>query len=73
LGVVHAVVPEPAGGAQTDPQAAAENLRRAVLDTLDELADVPADILVKARHARFRAFGCGTALPGADRLEANAA
>ena len=73
LGVVHAVVPEPAGGAQTDPQAAAENLRRAVLDTLDELADVPADILVKARHARFRAYGCGTALPGADRLEANPA
>jgi acetyl-CoA carboxylase carboxyl transferase alpha subunit/acetyl-CoA carboxylase carboxyl transferase beta subunit len=73
LGVVHAVVPEPAGGAHADPRATAENLRRAVLDMLDELADVPAETLVKARHARFRAYGTGTAQPGGDGMEVPAA
>jgi acetyl-CoA carboxylase carboxyl transferase subunit beta len=70
LGVVHAVVPEPAGGAHTDARAAAENLRRAVLDALDELTDVPAETLVKARHERFRGFGARRPRPSAERVEA---
>jgi acetyl-CoA carboxylase carboxyl transferase alpha subunit/acetyl-CoA carboxylase carboxyl transferase beta subunit len=73
LGVVHGVVPEPADGAHADPRATAENLRRAVLDMLDELADIPAETLVKARHARFRAYGSGAAQPEADREEGQAA
>jgi acetyl-CoA carboxylase alpha subunit len=70
---VHAIVPEPAGGAHTDPRATAENLRRAVLDMLDELADVPAETLLKARHARFRAYGSGAVPPRADGMEVSAA
>jgi acetyl-CoA carboxylase carboxyl transferase subunit beta len=69
LGVVHAVVPEPAGGAHADVRMAAENLRRAVLDALDELTDVPAETLVKARHQRFRGFGARTPRPAAERGE----
>src|SRR4051812_23556723 len=60
LGVVDAVVPEPVGGAHADAVAAGANLRRGVLDTLDELADVPTEALVKSRYERFRSFGAST-------------
>ncbi|NIH88278.1 acetyl-CoA carboxylase carboxyltransferase subunit alpha [Amycolatopsis granulosa] len=57
LGIVDAVVPEPAGGAQLAPDVAAANLRRAVLDQLDELAGIPARELLSLRYRRFRSFG----------------
>lgn len=57
LGVADAIVPEPPGGAHTDPPAAAEHLRRAVLDALNELAGADSATLVAARHARFRNIG----------------
>lgn len=69
LGIVDAVVPEPPGGAHRDPAAAAENLRRALLEVLPELVGRdPAD-LVEARHARFRRFGA-PAGPGLGRAAA---
>jgi len=57
LGVVDGVVREPAGGAHVDRAEAAANLRRGILDTLDELAAVPAEALVRERYERFRSFG----------------
>lgn len=57
LGIVDGVVPEPDGGAHTDPTAAADLVRRAVISELRELRAVPAHKLVRMRRERFRQFG----------------
>ena len=57
LGIVDAVVPEPEGGAHTDPPAAAANVKAAVVATLRELLGVPTDELLERRYDRFRKFG----------------
>ena len=56
-GLVDAVVPEPAGGAQADPAAAVAAVRDAVAETLDELDGLRPDELVDLRRRRFRRFG----------------
>jgi acetyl-CoA carboxylase carboxyl transferase subunit alpha len=57
LGVIDAIVPEPAGGAQTDPDAAAASLGRSIAEALEELDGLSADELRRRRRARFRAMG----------------
>ncbi|MDG4820771.1 acetyl-CoA carboxylase carboxyltransferase subunit alpha [Asanoa sp. WMMD1127] len=56
-GVIDAIVPEPPGGAHTDPIRAAELLGEAVERTLRELSTMSADELVTQRFNRFRALG----------------
>jgi acetyl-CoA carboxylase carboxyl transferase subunit beta len=57
LGVVDAVVPEPEEGAHTDHVAAGANLRRAILDQLEELEGLSREDLLARRYDRFRKFG----------------
>ena len=57
LGVIDGIVPEPAGGAQNDPDAAAATLKAALVDALAELDGHPAPELRRARRAKFRAMG----------------
>ena len=57
LGVIDAIVPEPEGGAQTDPDAAATLLAESLGEALEELDGVPADELRRRRRAKFRAIG----------------
>ena len=57
LGVIDAIVPEPADGAHTDPDAAAVLLKDSVGAALDELAGLSGDELRRQRRARFRALG----------------
>ncbi len=57
LGVIDGIVPEPAGGAHTDPELAAELLEAAIAAHLDELVPQPADRLRRARREKFRAMG----------------
>src|ERR671928_1488731 len=57
LGVVDAIVPEPAGGAQTDADAAAAFLGESIAEALEELVGVSGDELRRRRRARFRAMG----------------
>ncbi len=57
LGVMDGVVPEPAGGAHTNPAEAAANLKAAVVANLQELLGVPPEELLERRYERFRAFG----------------
>ncbi len=57
LGVVDAIVPEPAGGAQNDWNEAARLLKDALRDALDEVEGVPADELVRQRRAKYRGMG----------------
>jgi acetyl-CoA carboxylase carboxyl transferase subunit alpha len=57
LGVVDGIVPEPAGGAHTDPDAAARLLGESLQEALEELESVPADDLKRRRRAKFRSLG----------------
>src|SRR2546429_2161176 len=57
LGVVDAIVPEPDGGAQVDPDVAARLLGESLGEALDELDAVPPDELRRRRRAKFRAIG----------------
>ena len=57
LGVIDAVVPEPEGGAHTDPDEAARLLGTALREALDDLEPVASDELKRRRRARFRSLG----------------
>src|SRR6266403_1888873 len=57
LGVIDAIVPEPADGAHMDADAAAVLLKDAIRESLDELVDIPGDELRRRRRARFRSLG----------------
>jgi len=57
LGVIDAIVPEPAGGAQTDPDAAATSLGESIAEALEELDGLSGNELRRRRRARFRAMG----------------
>jgi len=57
LGVIDTIVPEPSGGAQTDPDAAAVSLGESLAEALDELDGLSGDELRRRRRARFRALG----------------
>jgi acetyl-CoA carboxylase alpha subunit len=52
-----AIVPEPAGGAHTDPVAAAANLKAAIITSLNDLAGMAPTDLLDERYRRFRTFG----------------
>jgi len=57
LGVVDGIVPEPPGGAHVDHDEAAIFLKAALLESLEELEDVPGDELRRTRRAKFRGMG----------------
>jgi acetyl-CoA carboxylase carboxyl transferase subunit alpha len=57
LGVIDAIVPEPEGGAHTDPGEAARLLGESLREALEELESVPAEDLKRRRRARFRSLG----------------
>ncbi|MFN8619478.1 MAG: acetyl-CoA carboxylase carboxyltransferase subunit alpha [Chloroflexota bacterium] len=60
LGVIDRVVPEPAGGAQNDLEAAARALGDAIAEQLKALIARDTDELLEARYARYRAMGAFT-------------
>jgi acetyl-CoA carboxylase carboxyl transferase subunit alpha len=57
LGLVDEVVPEPLGGAHNDLKTTTENLKQAVLRSLETLLQLPAEERLKQRYAKFRAHG----------------
>jgi acetyl-CoA carboxylase carboxyl transferase subunit alpha len=57
LGVVDAIVPEPDGGAHTDPDEAARLLGESIREALDDLESIAPDDLKRRRRARFRSLG----------------
>ena len=64
LGVVDALIPEPAGGAHTDHEATAKSVKTALIAQLAKLERVAVADLLSSRYERFRAFGA-FAEPGA--------
>jgi acetyl-CoA carboxylase carboxyl transferase subunit alpha len=57
LKFVDEIIPEPAGGAHTDPNASAESLKAHCLRHLEELLALPAAERLKKRYEKFRAIG----------------
>jgi acetyl-CoA carboxylase carboxyl transferase subunit alpha len=57
LGVIDGIVPEPKGGAHTDPDEAARLLGESLREALDDLESTPPDELKRRRRARFRSLG----------------
>lgn len=56
MGIVDAVLPEGAGPAHENPEAAAQGVRAYVVKTLEELGERPLDDLLKQRYERFMKF-----------------
>ena len=57
LGVIDGIVPEPEGGAHTDPDESAKLLGESLQEALEALESVPADDLKRRRRAKFRSLG----------------
>ncbi len=57
LGVIDEVVPEPSGGAHTNPEETAKRLRTRIAAHLDALAGRDRKALLDARYARYRSMG----------------
>ena len=57
LGLVDGVVPEPQGGAHHDAAAAAELLKKSIVQSLDALTKEPTAKLLDARYGKFRRMG----------------
>ncbi|HEY7036140.1 MAG TPA: acetyl-CoA carboxylase carboxyltransferase subunit alpha/beta [Thermomicrobiales bacterium] len=57
FGIVDAVVPEPSGGAASDPDQAAALLKTAIVAAFDELGAIKRDRLVQSRGERYRSVG----------------
>ena len=57
LHLVDAIVPEPLGGAHTDPDKTAATLKQHLLKNLTELLALPAPDRLRQRYQKYRAFG----------------
>ena len=57
FGLIDGIVPEPAGGAQEDPDASADALRTVVRSHLERLLCMSGKQLVAHRYAKFRKMG----------------
>jgi len=63
LGVVDDIIPEPAGGAHSDPMATIEAVGIRLIAELDRLSKRPLDQLLDARYRKFRAMGAWEEAP----------
>ncbi len=57
LGVIDAIVPEPEGGAHTNPEQAARLLEPTLAAALEELEKLSPEALVERRYQKFRQMG----------------
>jgi acetyl-CoA carboxylase carboxyl transferase subunit alpha len=57
FGVIDGIVPEPGGGAQIDPEQAAESLRTTLRGALAELRGQDPKKLIDDRYEKFRRMG----------------
>jgi acetyl-CoA carboxylase carboxyl transferase subunit alpha len=56
-GIIDEIVPEPIGGAHTDPVAAAASVERALGRSLADVTAMPSDARLEARYTKFRNMG----------------
>jgi acetyl-CoA carboxylase carboxyl transferase subunit alpha len=56
-GIIDRIVPEPLGGAHRNPQEAADNLKRVLLEELKKLSKVRPEKLIHKRVEKFGRMG----------------
>ena len=64
FGVCNAIIPEPPGGAHTDPRLMAENIADYILETLRKIQQKGVANLLEARYNKFRKIGDFEEIPG---------
>lgn len=57
MGIIDEVVPEPLGGAHTEPEKMGQILKETINKNLDELSVLKKDELLKLRYKKFRGMG----------------
>ena len=57
LGLIDIIIPEPTGGAHRDMDTMANNLKRALSETLEQLERIPLDKLLEERYQRLMSYG----------------
>jgi len=57
FGIADEIIKEPLGGAHTNPQETASNLKEAIIRNFKELLSVPLDELLDARYKKYRKIG----------------
>ncbi|KAK6120296.1 hypothetical protein DH2020_045987 [Rehmannia glutinosa] len=57
LQICDGVIPEPLGGAHADPYWTSQQIKAAIVDTMDELAKMDTETLLKHRAQKFRKLG----------------
>jgi acetyl-CoA carboxylase carboxyl transferase subunit alpha len=57
LGIIDEVIPEPLGGAHRDYKTTAENIKKSILTTLNNLQNIPTENLVQQRYEKYRRIG----------------
>jgi acetyl-CoA carboxylase carboxyl transferase subunit alpha len=55
--IVDTILPEPIGGAHTDPLAMFSVVKKYLTETLESLEGIPAEILIERRYKKFRSMG----------------
>jgi acetyl-CoA carboxylase carboxyl transferase subunit alpha len=55
--VINGVIPEPPGGAHTDPDAAAKIIKEILVKDLDDICSRKPDVLVRYRNQKIRKIG----------------
>jgi acetyl-CoA carboxylase carboxyl transferase subunit beta len=69
LKIMDGIVPEPEGGAHTDPLTTAKNLKTAIVKSFEELFPLSPEELLEKRYERFRMFGTADLQPVLPKLE----
>lgn len=57
LDVVDGIIPEPIGGAHSDPEWTSQQIKKAINETMDELTKMSAEELLEHRRLKFRKIG----------------
>jgi acetyl-CoA carboxylase carboxyl transferase subunit alpha len=57
LGIIDEIIPEPLGGAHHDPQIVYKRVKQFIVDKWEILKNIPPDVLLEQRYAKFRAMG----------------
>ncbi len=70
LGLVDEVIPEPLGGAHTNPEATAVTLKTFLIKHLEQLLTLAPDVRLKQRYEKFRNYGHYTEPAAPEKAEA---
>ncbi len=57
LGIIDGIIPEPLGGAHRNPEETADEIKKAIIENLEELSGLTEDELLEQRYKKYREIG----------------